>query len=101
MEHINDHWRRLRGRMQLEGLPTLGSLPMKNVRREGRKDIRDLFSSSVLIDQVLERYEQDFKRFYGMYSIDSLLNGDALQKLPPLQRGVVKAKRRLRQKSLV
>ena len=101
MEHINDHWRRLRGRMQLEGLPTLGSLPMKNVRREGRKDIRDLFSSSALIDQVLERYSQDFKRFYGMYSIDSLLNGDALQKLPPLQRGVVKAKRRLRQKSLV
>ena len=101
MEHINDHWRRLRGRMQLEGLPTLGSLPMKNVRREGRSDIRDLFSSSALIDQVLERYSQDFKRFYGMYSIDSLLNGDALQKLPPLQRGVVKAKRRLRQKSLV
>ena len=49
----------------------------------GAKDIRDLFSSSALIDQVLERYEQDFKRFYGMYSIDSLLNGDALQKLLP------------------
>ena len=101
MEHINDHWRRLRGRMKLEGLPTLGALPMKNVRREGRSDIRDLFASSALIDQVLERYEQDFKRFYGMYSIDSLLNGDALQKLPPLQRGVVTAKRRLRAKSLV
>ena len=101
MEHINDHWRRLRGRMKLEGLPTLGSLPMKNVRREGRSDIRDLFASSALIDQVLERYEQDFKRFYGMYSIDSLLNGESLQKLPPLQRGVVKAKRRLRAKSLV
>ncbi|MBL6803603.1 MAG: sulfotransferase family protein, partial [Synechococcus sp. BS307-5m-G38] len=57
MEHINDHWRRLKGRMQLEGLPTLGLLPMKNVRREGRTDIRNLFSSLALIDQVLERYE--------------------------------------------
>ena len=85
--------------MKLEGLPTLGVLPMKNVRREDRSDIRDLFASSALIDQVLERYEQDFKRFYGTYSIDSLLNGDALQKLPPLQRGVVKAKRRQRAKS--
>ena len=101
MEHINDHWRRLKGRMQLEGLPTLGFLPMKNVRREGRTDIRNLFSSLALIDQVLERYEQDFKRFYGMYSVDSLLNGDALQKLPPLQRGVVKAKRRQRARSSV
>ena len=101
MEHINDHWRRLKGRMQLEGLPTLGLLPMKNVRREGRTDIRNLFSSLTLIDQVLERYEQDFKRFYGMYSVDSLLNGDALQKLPPLQRGVVKAKRRQRARSSV
>ena len=101
MEHINDHWRRLKGRMQLEGLPTLGLLPMKNVRREGRTDIRNLFSSLTLIDQVLERYEQDFKRFYGMYSVDSLLNGDALQKLPPLQRGVVKAKRRQRARNSV
>ena len=43
---------------------------------------------------VIERYEGDFNRFYGDYSVDVLLDGDQLNKLPPLQRGVVKAKKR-------
>ena len=94
MEHIDEHWRRLRRRMKLEGLPTLGPLPQKNVRRDGRSDIRDLFNNNALIDQVLERYALDFKRFYSDYSIETLLQGDNLQKQPPLQRGVIKAKKR-------
>ena len=96
MEHMTDHWRRLRRRMKLEGLPTLGAIPQKNVRREGRSDIRVLFHSIVLIDMVIERYQQDLNRFYGDYSIDTLLDGQPLNKLPPLQRGVVKAKKRQR-----
>ncbi|QNI90786.1 carbohydrate sulfotransferase [Synechococcus sp. BOUM118] len=96
MEHMTDHWRRLRRRMKLEGLPTLGAIPQKNVRREGRRDIRVLFHSTELIDMVVERYEQDFKRFYSDYSLDLLLDGHPLNKLPPLQRGVVKAKKRQR-----
>ena len=96
MEHMTDHWRRLRRRMKLEGLPTLGVIPQKNVRREGRSDIRVLFHSTALIDMVIERYEQDFKRFYSDYSLDRLLDGHQLNKLPPLQRGVVKAKKRQR-----
>ena len=96
MEHMTDHWRRLRRRMKLEGLPTLGAIPQKNVRREGRSDIRVLFHSTELIDMVVERYEQDFKRFYSDYSLDLLLDGHPLNKLPPLQRGVVKAKKRQR-----
>ena len=95
MEHIDDHWKRLRKRMKLEGLPTLGLLPQKNVRRDDRKDIGNYFKTSILIDQVLERYAIDFKRFYGEYSIDNLIRGERLEKHPPLQRGVVKAKRRL------
>ena len=87
MEHINGHWRQLRRRMRLEQLPTLGALPLKNVRRDGRSDIRELFNSLKLIDQVLEFYQQDFEWFYGSYSVDSLLNGDGLKKLPPLQIG--------------
>ena len=98
MEHMNDHWRRLRRRMKLEGLPTLGAIPQKNVRREGRSDIRVLFHSAALIDKVIERYEEDFKHFYGDYSVDALLDGHQLNKLPPLQRGVVKAKKRQRTK---
>ena len=96
MEHMTDHWRRLRRRMKLEGLPTLGAIPQKNVRREGRSDIRVLFHSIALIDMVIERYQQDLNRFYGDYSIDTLLDGQPLNKLPPLQRGVVKAKKRQR-----
>ena len=95
MEHIDDHWKRLRKRMQLEGLPILGLLPQKNVRRDNRKDIRYYFETPALIDQVLERYALDIKRFYGDYSIDKLIIGEHLEKKPPLQRGVVKAKRRL------
>ena len=96
MEHMNDHWRRLRRRMKLEGLPSLGAIPQKNVRREGRNDIRILFHSTALIDMVIERYEGDFNRFYSDYSVDVLLDGDQLNKLPPLQRGVIKAKKRQR-----
>ena len=95
MEHIDDHWKRLRNRMKLEDLPTLGYLPKKNVRRDERKDIVNYFKTSTLIDQVLERYAIDFKRFYGDYSIDKLILGEQLEKQPPLQRGVGKAKRRL------
>jgi len=94
MEHINDHWKRLRKRMKLEGLPTLGLLPQKNVRRDNRNDIGDYFKTSKLVDQVLERYAIDLKRFYGDYSIDNLIRGEYLEKQPPLQRGIVKAKRR-------
>ena len=90
MEHMSDHWPHLRRRMKKEGLPTLGRLPLKNVRRDGRSDIRNLFNSSSLVNKVLERYEQDFKTFYSDYTVDELLHGDGLKKLPPLQR---KAKR--------
>lgn len=94
MEHIDDHWRRLRKRMKLEKLPLLGPLPQKNVRRENKTDIKAYFRTTALIDIVLERYAIDFKRFYGDYSVDALISGDPLEKYPPLQRGVVKAKRR-------
>ena len=86
MEHMSDHWPRLLRRMRKEGLPTLGRLPFKNVRRDGKSDIRNLFNSSGLVNKVLERYEQDFKTFYSDYTVEELLDGDGLKKLPPLQR---------------
>ena len=101
MEHIDDHWNRLRNRMKLEELPTLGHLPKKNIRRDNRKDIRYYFDTSALIDQVLERYALDIKRFYGDYSIDKLIIGEHLEKKPPLQRGVVKTKRRLNTQTII
>ncbi len=87
IEHINDHWRSLHNRMKHEGLPTLGRLPKVNVRRIKHSDIENYFRTPKLIDLVLERYKIDFKRFYSDYTIDELLNGDPLEKKPPLQKG--------------
>lgn len=92
MEHIGDHWRHLRRRMRRLGLPILGKLPRKNVRRKERSDILERFNSIHLIDAVLERYAQDFERFYSSYSVDELLQGDQLIQHPPLQRGAAAVK---------
>ncbi len=92
MEHIDNHWNKLSNRMKFEGLPTLGPLPQKNVRRNGRKDISHYFKTSALIDKVLERYEIDIKKFYGDYSIDNLIHGEQLVRQPPLERGAKKVK---------
>ena len=92
LEHIDNHWKQLRKRMKLEGLPILGSLPQKNVRRTNRNDIVDYFKSTALIDLTLERYADDFKKFYAQYKIDQLIRGEELEQQPPLQRGLAKAK---------
>ena len=86
IEHINHHWKLLKKRLKLEGLPPLGRLPQKNVRRDNHADIRDHFNSTALIDKVLERYAVDFKRFYADYTVDKLIYGDCLKKIPPLQK---------------
>lgn len=94
IEHIDDHWKRLRKRMRLEGLPVLGFLPQKNVRRNSRADVSDYFKSTSLIDLVLERYCIDFQEFYGQYEVTQLLCGDQLEQHPPLQRGHAKARKK-------
>ena len=96
MEHMRSHWRKLRRRMTLEGLPAVGRLPCKNVRRHDRSDIQSLFSSTAVIDQVMCTYEKDFQSFYRDYSVEQLLKGDALPPSRPMQRGLAKARRRYR-----
>ena len=86
IEHMKQHWNLLKRRMKLEGLPPLGLLPQKNVRRDNHTDIKDYFKTTLLVDKVLERYAIDFKRFYTDYSIDELINGDQLEQKPPLQK---------------
>ena len=73
MEHMRSHWRKLRHRMTLEGLPAVGRLPFKNVRRRERSDIHSLFSSTALSDRVLGMYERDFQTVYRDYSVEQLL----------------------------
>ena len=93
IEHIDSDWRQLRKRMRLEGLPTLGYLPQKNVRRDSRTDIADYFKTTELVDLILDRYAVDFQTFYAAYNIDQLVRGGELEQRPPLQRGLKKAKR--------
>ena len=92
MEHIDNHWEKLRNRMKFEGLPTLGRLPQKNVRRNDRTDIGHYFKTSKLVDKVLERYEDDINNFYGDYNIDNLILGKQLAMQPPLEYGAKKVK---------
>ena len=92
LEHIDNHWRQLRRRMKFEGLPTLGFLPRKNVRRDNRRDIANYFKTTKLIDLILERYSVDFEKFYEPYDVDQLVSGEDLLQHPPLQRGLAKAK---------
>ena len=100
LEHIDNDWRQLRKRMKLEGLPTLGFLPQKNVRRSSRTDIASYFNNTALIDLTLERYAVDFQIFYEPYNVSQLLGGDQLEPQQPLQRGLAKAKRQFNSQTI-
>lgn len=85
MEHINIHWQMLQQRMQQEGLPELGKLPHKNMRRASGSRLTDYFSNQSLISKVATRYSRDLEFFYSDSSISDLAAGEPLQPLPPLQ----------------
>lgn len=86
LESMPRDWRKLRIRMKAEGLPTLKSLPEKNVRRSDKADLREYFNQASRIDKIYDRYRQDFEFFYSGLSVDQLLSdGDIV--IPPLQRG--------------
>lgn len=75
MEAMDDHWRLLRRRMRQFGLPPLGKLPTKNVRRGGTADLSHYFGKDALIDLALTRYRQDVELFYPNQPIDALARG--------------------------
>jgi dermatan 4-sulfotransferase 1 len=75
MEAMNAHWLALRQRMSQAGLPTLGKLPSKNVRRTGESDLSQYFSDDHLIGLARDRYRRDVELFYGEHGLEQLAHG--------------------------
>jgi len=75
LEAMADHWQQLRRRLRQWGLPALGRLPSKNVRRDGDGDLSSYFNSQRRIDMALERYATDVQLFYPDQPVESLARG--------------------------
>lgn len=86
MEAMADHWQLLRRRMRQAGLPVLGKLPTKNMRRAGESDLTDYFSDENLISLARERYREDVELFYGDYDLYKLARGQLSVTPTPLER---------------
>ncbi|MEB3319773.1 MAG: sulfotransferase family protein [Cyanobium sp.] len=85
MEAMVDHWQLLRRRMRQAGLPPLGKLPTKNVRRGGNTDLSGHFHDPHLVDLALRRYRQDVELFYGDQDLERLAAGELSSVSPPLE----------------
>jgi dermatan 4-sulfotransferase 1 len=86
MEAMADHWQLLRRRMRQAGLPALGKLPSKNVRRGGDTDLSGYFSNDSLIELALQRYHDDVRLFYGDQHLDQLARGQLSRPAKPRER---------------
>jgi len=86
MEAMAEHWQLLRQRMRQAGLPALGKLPSKNVRRAGGSDLGQYFSDDSLITLARDRYQQDVEVFYGDYPLEQLARGELGGSASPLER---------------
>jgi hypothetical protein len=86
MEAMADHWQLLRRRMRQFGLPALGRLPSKNVRRAGDTDLSGHFCHPRLVELALQRYRQDVELFYGDQDLERLAAGQLSAVSPPLER---------------
>lgn len=76
LEAMPEHWQVLRRRMRQWGLPALGRLPSKNVRRGGDTDLSTYFDSPRIIELALGRYLQDVEIFYPDQPIEELARGN-------------------------
>ena len=77
MESMQKDWDQLNLTLRREGLPDLGKLPKKNIRRGGdRSDVADYFQDPGLVRLAQSVYETDLDLFYGDVSPSDLLRGD-------------------------
>ena len=86
MEAMAEHWQLLRQRMRQAGLPALGKLPSKNVRRTGGSDLSPYFNDDSLITLARDRYRQDVELFYGAHPLEQLARGQLGREPRPLER---------------
>lgn len=84
LENIKEDWEILGKVMAAEGVPTLGKLPSKNVRRKDSDVITSYFESKEIIDLVHERYKDDIDTFYPEVSITDLIAKRGGIGMPPL-----------------
>jgi hypothetical protein len=88
MEAMAEHWKLLRRRMQQAGLPALGKLPNKNVRRSGDDNLSSYFQNDLLIERAWRRYRNDVELFYSEQDIDQMARGWLSGPVLPLERSV-------------
>lgn len=65
MEAMPEHWQQLRVRMRQAGLPAVGKLPAKNVRRGTSNDLAGYFKTDRAFDLAYSRYRLDVDLFYA------------------------------------
>lgn len=85
METMEEDWTILRRRLRQSGLPSLGRLPEKNIRRSGDNDLACYYCSDYLIQSTINRYNEDIKLFYGDQDVHELAKGNLNLKTPPLE----------------
>lgn len=77
MESMQRDWDQLNLTLRREGLPELGKLPKKNIRRGGdRSDVVHYFQDPGLVRLMQSLYQTDLDLFYGDVSSSDLCRGD-------------------------
>ena len=77
MESMQNDWDLLNLTLRREGLPELGKLPKKNIRRSGdRSDVGQYFQDPGLVRLAQSLYQTDLDLFYGDVSPSDLIQGD-------------------------
>mgnify|MGYP006240318541 FL=1 len=77
MESMQNDWDLLNRTLRREGLPELGKLPKKNIRRSGdRSDVGHYFQDPGLVRLAQSLYQTDLDLFYGDVSPSDLIQGD-------------------------
>ncbi|MEO1001858.1 MAG: sulfotransferase family protein [Cyanobacteria bacterium J06638_7] len=75
LEAMTQHWQLLRRRLRQWGLPALGRLPSKNVRRGFDNELSSYFTTDESIRIAQSRYQLDLELFYPEQSLDALAHG--------------------------
>ena len=77
LETMVQDWQELQQQLRREGLPLLGPLPEKNVRRGANPhDMPHYFEDPGLVRIVAKRYQGDLEQFYGNKTTEQLIQGE-------------------------
>ena len=75
-EEMNEDWNKLNNILKIEGLPNLGILPRKNIRRAlDKRDTSCYFEDQSFVHTAIQRYRDDFEKFYKNRSAEELIKG--------------------------